>query len=816
MVITTEAYTNAVVRLLAECTKTTEATKALNQLKGNGRLAAWLQGQLNSILSSRLKGLSVIDDFRFLLSVGGSLSGPVFDAIARVSDETVKIPHTAERSLNGGLGLDFQKTQRLLHTVFSEDLKKLPPHFLKTTPKEVKVKQEVTTISKIADAYPAPPSQVTPVNLVVQYIPTVSRVGISRKPEIIEVKVPVEVKVPYEVKVPVEVKVPYEVKVPVHIPPPPPFKPQTDFKQTQTEQVSPPEPAPPRGMDSRNSSDNAVFLNRPRDSNTSITSGKDYQQGQSPKNKSPRKSGEFGIVKPEADQVLAANFSSFGENASRSAVNTSPPAPPRERPYPEKTVQNKPPLPPALNLSTTFNPVPSPPKHSPKKGVEPLSISPLPTSNEVGFQENSKAFGGVSGATFADSRTSGSFNTGSEVAAGSKSQNEANASTQPGSNVSGPKEETSVVKPPPPPPLPESAAVAPPADIKRQPSQAKSNRSSTSMVEPVVVTIEETKNVKLSSSKVSERSQDKQVAAGAPKPPSKTGSQLQEKKDDSFYGFSDDEQGKSAGNKTPKSARSVIEASAANTKKPAAEKEASFYSDDEAKAPAPEAAKDDKSLLSKKSRAGDASFDFYDDDSKSKAKPAEDADQSFDFDDGDKDNKSPDKSFDDFYQEEPVKEVPAPPKVEEKKPEPKPEPKYAKVADPAVKKDIPLTKIQTALKLGRSVDDLPDQGRKYKPAKFEIPSEDVARKYLTEFNVTKIDIPERKWPIDLDAVAKFDISANGIAFLGTVGGALYLGKLQDNKFVQLAKNDKEGRVWTLLRIYADETEDTEEWFTGQG
>lgn len=763
--ITTEVYTNAVVRLLAECGKSSEATKALNQLKANGRLASWLQGQLNSILSSRLKGLAVIDDFRFLLSVGGTIPGHIFENIERVSAQTTQIPHAPERTMNGGLGLDYQKSQAILKGIFSEDIRKLPPHFLKTAPKEVKVKQEVTTVGKIADAYPAPKSSASvPPPMTVAVIPGISRQGIPRPPKIVEVKIPVEVKVPYEVKVPVEVKVPYEVRIPVHIPPPPPFRPTRDHKVTQTDPLPVLHNEPdrtdavaPKGMDSRTSSENAVFIHRPRDSNTSITSGRDGnpQQAQSPKMNSPRRSGEFGVVKPDPDQVLAQNFNSFGESGNRPLVNPYPPSPPREKPYPERIVANRPPLPP-LALSTTFNnssaSQTSPNKPAtPKKGVEPLSISPLPASDEVGFQENSKAFGGLSSAAFADSRGSASFNTGSGVSGNLKSENQGNLSTLPGSDVgaslqhSGPTQQSQV-------PDPSPSADKP--EVKRQLSQTKSNRSSTSMVEPVTVTLEEgqpiTSNAR-ASSRQSQASQDnKDRQATDARPPSRSTSQANQdkkEKDDSFYGFSDDEQAKSPpkspGNKTPKSTRSVADP---NTKpKPAdiPDKDASFYSDEDDKERVDNSPK--KSNLSKHSnKGGDASFDFYDEESKSKAKAGADADHSFDYDDEPADQKSGNKSFDDFYQEEPVKETPVQPKVEEKKPEPKPEPKYAKVADPAIKLDVPLTKIQTALKLGRSVDDLEDQGRKFKPTKFEIPSEDVARKYLTDFTLTRIDIPERK------------------------------------------------------------------------
>ncbi len=66
---------------------------------------------------------------------------------------------------------------------------------------------------------------------------------------------------------------------------------------------------------------------------------------------------------------------------------------------------------------------------------------------------------------------------------------------------------------------------------------------------------------------------------------------------------------------------------------------------------------------------------------------------------------------------------------------------YLEILD-AKKKDAPKTPQQLALRLGRTVEPLPDQGRKYKPKKFEMPSPSVAKTYLSDYSITRIELPE--------------------------------------------------------------------------
>jgi hypothetical protein len=96
-------------------------------------------------------------------------------------------------------------------------------------------------------------------------------------------------------------------------------------------------------------------------------------------------------------------------------------------------------------------------------------------------------------------------------------------------------------------------------------------------------------------------------------------------------------------------------------------------------------------------------------------------------------------SFDYFDDEEDKPEVKPQPKVEEK-----PIPKYKTVKDPALNKDLPPTELQTAIRLGRSIEPLEDQGRAFKPPKFPMPSQDTARKYMKDFTTTDIEVGDGK------------------------------------------------------------------------
>ena len=66
---------------------------------------------------------------------------------------------------------------------------------------------------------------------------------------------------------------------------------------------------------------------------------------------------------------------------------------------------------------------------------------------------------------------------------------------------------------------------------------------------------------------------------------------------------------------------------------------------------------------------------------------------------------------------------------------------YLEILD-VKKKDVQKTPQQLALKLGRTVQPLPDQGRKYRPKKFEMPSIAVAKSYLSDFSLARIELPE--------------------------------------------------------------------------
>ena len=79
---------------------------------------------------------------------------------------------------------------------------------------------------------------------------------------------------------------------------------------------------------------------------------------------------------------------------------------------------------------------------------------------------------------------------------------------------------------------------------------------------------------------------------------------------------------------------------------------------------------------------------------------------------------------------------------------PKKEEKYKLADDPAIKKFVELTKIQLALTQGRTkVPMLEDQGRLFKPAKFNISSLEQASSLLSDFEVIKIGLPDSRLTI---------------------------------------------------------------------
>jgi hypothetical protein len=72
-----------------------------------------------------------------------------------------------------------------------------------------------------------------------------------------------------------------------------------------------------------------------------------------------------------------------------------------------------------------------------------------------------------------------------------------------------------------------------------------------------------------------------------------------------------------------------------------------------------------------------------------------------------------------------------------------PIPKYKQVEDPAIKKTVEPTKLQKAIKLGRSIPPLEDQGRNFMPVPFKLPSEEIARKYLTDYTTKAFELKDR-------------------------------------------------------------------------
>ena len=69
-------------------------------------------------------------------------------------------------------------------------------------------------------------------------------------------------------------------------------------------------------------------------------------------------------------------------------------------------------------------------------------------------------------------------------------------------------------------------------------------------------------------------------------------------------------------------------------------------------------------------------------------------------------------------------------------------PKYKTVRDPAEKQNLPPSRLQTALVLGRTILPLGDQGRIFRPVRFQLPTVDVAKKYLTDFKITEIEVDQ--------------------------------------------------------------------------
>ena len=89
----------------------------------------------------------------------------------------------------------------------------------------------------------------------------------------------------------------------------------------------------------------------------------------------------------------------------------------------------------------------------------------------------------------------------------------------------------------------------------------------------------------------------------------------------------------------------------------------------------------------------------------------------------------------------------------------KPVPKYKQVRDPALKQDLPPSKLQAAIKEGRSIPALGDQGRVFKPPRFSLPSVDIAKKYLTDFTTAELAVEEsrlvsRSWDSEIRRVGQ--------------------------------------------------------------